>query len=138
VPAQPAPDGGAAVRLHDVTAEELSAVKDGLLRIEAARAASVRYHDERLTADRIGAEVNDALWALSASRKRLHVAQAELRLAAEDEEDERTRLALGDGNILFVNLREQATAEAALREIDALLDNHRAYPAYRAAMALDE
>ncbi|MFO0577574.1 MAG: TolC family protein [Polyangia bacterium] len=107
-------------------------------RRQAAEAGMARLSaQERLTADRIAAEVNDALWALSASRQRLQVAQEELRLAAEVEEAERTRFTLGDSNILFVNLREQATAEAALREIDALLDNHRAHAAYRAAIALD-
>lgn len=104
----------------------------------AAEAGMARLSaQERLTSDRIGAEVNDALWALSAARQRLQVAQEELHLATEVEEAERARFALGDSNILFVNLREQATAEAALREIDARLDNHRAYAAYRAAMALD-
>ena len=106
-------------------------------RRQAAEAGMARLSaQERLTADRIGAEVSDALWALSASRQRLQVAREERRLAAEVEEAERTRFALGDSNILFVNLREQATAEAALREIDALLDGHRAHAAYRAAMAL--
>jgi len=36
-----------------------------------------------------------------------------------------------------VNLREQATAEARLREVDAVLDWHRASAAFRAATAAD-
>lgn len=107
-------------------------------RRQAAEAGMARTDAQaRLAADRIAAEVADALSALAAARKRFLVAQEEIRLAKEVEEAERTRLALGDSNILFVNLREQATAEAALREIDARLDSQRAQAAYRAALAAD-
>lgn len=91
----------------------------------------------RLAADRIGAEVADALSALAASRERVRVAREEIALAHEVEEAERTRFSLGDSNILTVNLREQASAEASLREIDAQLDNQRAQAAYRAALAAE-
>lgn len=89
----------------------------------------------RLIRDRIRAELADVLSAIAAARQRVRIAQEEVRLAREVEEAERVRFSLGDGNILFVNLREQATVEAALREIDALLDYHRAQAAYRAALA---
>lgn len=105
-------------------------------RRQAAEAGMARLDAQsRLAADRIGAEIADALSALVASRQRVQVAREELHVAREVEEAERTRFSLGDSNILFVNLREQATAEAAIREIDALLDNHRAQAAYRAALA---
>jgi cobalt-zinc-cadmium efflux system outer membrane protein len=106
-------------------------------RRQAAEAGMARLDAQsRLAADRIGAEVADALSALAASRERVRLIHEELQLAHEVEEAERTRFTLGDSNILTVNLREQASAEAALREIDALLDNHRAQAAYRAALAL--
>lgn len=104
----------------------------------AAEAGMARLDAQaRLAADRIGAEVADALSALAASRERVRVAREEIALAREVEEAERTRFSLGDSNILTVNLREQASAEALLREIDAQLDNQRAQAAYRAALAAE-
>jgi hypothetical protein len=48
---------------------------------------------------------------------------------------ERTNFDLGNSTILAVNLREQASAEAASREVDARADFHRAVAAYLAAAA---
>lgn len=105
-------------------------------RRQAAEAAMSRLDAQaRLIRDRIRAELADVLSAIAAAGQRVRIAQEEVRLAREVEEAERVRFSLGDGNILFVNLREQATVEAALREIDALLDYHRAQAAYRAALA---
>jgi len=56
-----------------------------------------------------------------------------VRLAEELEEAERTRYAQGDSQLLIVNLREQQTAEAELRAIDARLDHQRAIADLRAA-----
>lgn len=89
----------------------------------------------RLLADRIAAEISDSLSALAAARQRAEILREEVRISREVEEAERTRFSLGDSSIFFVNLREQATAEAALREIDALLDYRRAQAAYSAARA---
>ena len=107
-------------------------------RRQAAAAALSRLDAQgRLIRDRIRAELADVLSAIAAAKQRVAIAKEEVRLAREVEEAERTRFSLGDGNILFVNLREQATVEAALREIDAVLDYHRAQAAYRAALASD-
>ena len=46
---------------------------------------------------------------------------------------ERTRFERGDGTLLFVNLREQAAADAALLELEALAEYHRAAADLRAA-----
>ena len=103
-------------------------------RIDAAR-AQVRRTERQgdLARDRIVAEVRDAASAMDAALKRTEVARRELELALELERAERQRFDLGEGTLLFVNLREQATAEAAQREVDALADFHRASAAYTAA-----
>lgn len=124
-------EGGLSVdipTLNRVARGRRQAAEAGMSRLDAL---------SRLAADRIGAEIADSLSAISAARQRVKVVHEEVRVSREVEEAERTRFSLGDSNILFVNLREQATAEAALREIDALLDYNRALAAYRAALAAD-
>jgi outer membrane protein TolC len=81
-------------------------------------------------------EVRDALSALEAARQRVEVARRELRLARELEQAEWSRFGLGESTLLFVNLREQTTAEASVREVDALSDYHKAVASLRAAAAL--
>jgi outer membrane protein TolC len=76
--------------------------------------------------ERIEADVRDAHSALGRARERLGATRAEVRVARELERGERVRFEKGDGHLLFVNLREQQTAEAELREVDALFDWHRA------------
>jgi hypothetical protein len=48
---------------------------------------------------------------------------------------EMRRFEAGEGTLLLVNLREQAAAEAALRNIDALAEWHKALAARRAALS---
>jgi outer membrane protein, heavy metal efflux system len=50
------------------------------------------------------------------------------------EQGEQSRFGLGESTLRLANLREQATVDAALREVDALAYDHRA-AAYRAAPA---
>jgi outer membrane protein TolC len=102
-------------------------VEAGVARLEAQL---------RLQRDRVRTEVRDALSALEAARLRVEVARRELRLAREMEQAERTRLELGESTLLFVNLREQTAAEAAVREVDALGDYHKAVASLRAAAVL--
>lgn len=71
--------------------------------------------------------------ALEAARQRVLVARREVALATELEAAERQRFEQGDSTLLIVNLREQATAESKVREIDAVLDFQRALANYRAA-----
>ncbi|MBL8911575.1 MAG: TolC family protein, partial [Archangium sp.] len=106
-------------------------------RIQSARALVARLdHQLRLARDRVKIEVGDAESALSAATQRVVLARQEVEVALELERGERKRFELGDSSLLFVNLREQTTAEARLREIDALLDVHRAVASRRAAAAL--
>jgi outer membrane protein TolC len=92
--------------------------------------------DARLARDRVTAEVRDALSALATARQRLVLARAELGLARQLEEAERQRFERGDSTLLVVNLREQATFDAALRELDGLVDYQIALAHQRAALAL--
>lgn len=82
---------------------------------------------------KISTDVQDASTALRLARERLAVAQDEVKAAAELEAGERTRLELGDSNLIFVNLREQTTADAKVREIDALSDCWKAWSNLQAA-----
>lgn len=59
---------------------------------------------------------------------------AETALARELEQLERDRFALGDSTQFQVNLRELATADAAVREIRARADVQKARAALDAAM----
>gem|GEM_PF-1272888 len=102
------------------------AVSGALLRV---------LEQERLLRDRAAVEVGDAESALSAARERVRLAGRELEVATELEQAEWHRFELGDGHLLFVNLREVARAEAAVREVDALADFHKAAAAFRAATA---
>ena len=105
-------------------------------RLGVADAALARLQAQaRLVRDRIRAEVQDVQSMLKAAEQRAMVARAELQLSEKVEAAERHRFELGDSTLVFVNLREQATAEAALREIDARLDYHRSLALYRAVLA---
>jgi outer membrane protein, heavy metal efflux system len=96
-------------------------------RIDAASATERRLQEQRSFAeDRISADVRDAHSALRLSQLRIESTQREVALARRLEDGERTRFDQGDSHLLIVNLREQQTAEAELREVDALLDYHRA------------
>ena len=98
--------------------------------------AKVRELEAQLKAvkDRIAVEVRDASTAISISRDRVDVARSELALAEELERGERTKFVQGDSNLIFVNLREQTTADAAVREIDTVLEFERAVVSYHAAL----
>jgi outer membrane protein TolC len=78
-------------------------------------------------------ELRDASSAMLAALERHGVAVRELELARRVEEAERDKLELGDSSLLLVNLREQATFDAALRELEARLDARRAKAAFDAA-----
>lgn len=105
-------------------------------RIRAAEAANAKLEAQlRLARDRVSADVKDARSALDAARRRVAFTRQEVEIAKKLEAGEQQKFELGDSTLLFVNLRETQSAEARLREIDALLDYHRAVAAFRAAVA---
>jgi cobalt-zinc-cadmium efflux system outer membrane protein len=94
----------------------------------ASTSAEIRWLE-----DRVRAEVQDALSALDAARQSLSLLSEELTVARELEGLERDRFALGDSTQFLVNLRELATADAAIREARALADYQKALVVVEAA-----
>jgi outer membrane protein, heavy metal efflux system len=106
-------------------------------RLRAGKAAVSKLDAQlQLARERVELEVRDASSALQAARQRVALTRQEIEVAAKLEQGERTRFELGDSTLLFVNLREQATAEARLREVDALVDFHKALASLKAALAV--
>ncbi|MFM9962262.1 MAG: TolC family protein [Planctomycetaceae bacterium] len=91
----------------------------------------------QFTQEKIIAEVQSASAALNAAYQQLEQAHQSLDLARQMEAAERRKFDLGDSNLLLVNLREQATADAAATEVEARLNFFDAKADYRAALASD-
>ena len=92
----------------------------------------------RITQDKVVIEVQQAYQTLVAARDKVERAREAQRLADQMAAIERRKFALGDSDLLAVNLREQQAAEAAETLIDTLLEAFRAEADYRAALAWDE
>ncbi len=112
----------------------LARTADGKLAAANAKSEKVAAQKKWIE-DRIAADVKDALAAESAARARVALARSELALAKKLADAERDAFALGSSTMLVLNLREQAVAEAAVREVVALADHQRALAVYRAATA---
>lgn len=78
------------------------------------------------TEDQVRADVQDARSAVTAALEVLGAVRGEVDVARELERLERDRFALGDSTQFLVNLRELATADAAVREARALADVRKA------------
>jgi outer membrane protein TolC len=102
---------------------------------QAAAEAKARQIEIRLgfLRDQVTAEVRDAASAVAAARARLELLGEEVRVSRELEEAERTRFELGEGTLFMLNIREQATLDAAVREVVAQADYQRARTAYEYA-----
>jgi len=104
--------------------------------IGAAEARLAQLDQEfQFSKDKVKTEVQDSISEVLASAKRVDVAKKEVELARKLESLERDRFLLGDSTLLFVNIREQTSAEAAVREIKALNDHHAAIANFHAAVA---
>jgi cobalt-zinc-cadmium efflux system outer membrane protein len=77
---------------------------------------------KRFLLERLELQKKDLELALGAAKERLQLSGSEVALSKKVEEAERTRFKHGDSNLLMVNLREQATADARLKLIDAQLE----------------
>lgn len=105
-------------------------------RVRAAEAALARVNAQlRFAGDRVSVDLRDAKNALDAAAQRIEWARQEVEVSQKLENGERTRFDLGDSTQFLVNLREQTTVEAQLREVDAVLDAHRARANLLAASA---
>ena len=115
-----------------------------LLRSARGRAQAASATDSRISAqmallaDRVSTDVLDAQSALNQAAERLQIANEEVQVSLELEKGERARFAHGDSNLIFVQLREQTTADAENRRVDAELDYRLAEAAMAAALGLPE
>ncbi len=89
------------------------------------------------TQDKIATDVQGVYAAMLAAYERILRARESLEFARTMEQAERQKFELGDSDLLLVNLREKATADAAKTVLQAMLDYFQAQADYRAAMALD-
>jgi outer membrane protein TolC len=129
------PDSRAGAALRGGVTFTLPAQRRRALGQAARLEATLGGLDEeiRFATDRIRADVQDALSAWHAAGESLAAIREELAIARELEGLERDRFALGDSTQFMVNLRELATADAALREVRAVADRHKALAALDAA-----
>ena len=106
--------------------------------IEAAEATRSQIsYEQRFAQDKVLTDIQNAIAAMDAAYLQVGQAREGVELARIMEEAERRNLFLGNSNILFVNLRETATVDAALLEVDALAEYFRSVADYRAALAID-
>jgi len=105
--------------------------------VAAARAKLDALADkERFLQDKVEAEVRDALSALQAAYEQAGQARQTATLAERVAVAERRRFEVGESDVLRLNLREEAVAEARLGVIDALLHYWSAAATYRAAVGV--
>lgn len=111
--------------------------RDALGRVDAAKAQLQRIaYEAQFARDRIRAEITDAMSAKSAAYRQIAEFRRNLELARRLEAAERRSFDLGRSNLIFVNLREQATADAAALEVDALAEYLRTLADYAIACGL--
>lgn len=108
----------------------------GQIRSTEAALTQVRAQ-EQFAVERVQADVRFALAGLKTAYEEYLRAQEGAELAAQMGAAERTKFDLGNSNILFVNLREQATADARILVVDSLAEYFIAAAEYRAALGLD-
>lgn len=90
---------------------------------------------ERFQRDQVITEVRDAYSAVITAYRRVGVIRDEVATTRRVEAGERVRFDLGDTNLFTLNLRELATAEASIREVNAYTDYFRAYAVYELTIA---
>ena len=91
----------------------------------------------RFTSDKIVAEVQIARAAILAARERVTRAAESLDLARQVQEAEQEMFEAGLSTLFNLNIREKQTAEAALEQVNALLEYHVALADYRYALGFD-
>jgi outer membrane protein TolC len=107
-------------------------------RMEVADATLSRLENDRQFArDRIMADVRDSFSALVAAHEALEMTRKNVELAGLLEEAENERLKQGATDLLALQIREQASFDARVLEVDAQAELFRAYANYRAAIAAD-
>lgn len=105
-------------------------------KIQASRGKIAQLAAKRqLTEQKIAADVRSLVVSLQADFQQIEQAREYVDLAQQMEEAELTKFAAGNSNILMINLREQAVAEAQLLVVDATADYFISRAALHAATA---
>jgi len=108
----------------------------GKLRAAQGKLAQIAAK-RRLSEQKIVAQVQGARTALAAAYAGLQQAERNVELAREMEQAERTKFERGDSDLLIVNIREQATADAAALAVDAAATYFMAQAQLQAAIAAE-
>jgi outer membrane protein TolC len=107
-------------------------------RLETFNVQISRLEQEQTFArDRITADVRDSLSALFAAYYALAQSHRNVDLAQKLQDAESEKLKQGASDLLALQIREQATFDAKVLEVEALADYFRAEANYRAATAAD-
>jgi len=107
-------------------------------RVDVADALIERLNnDKRFARDRIAADVRDAYSAVEAAYNALKMTRRNVELARQLEAAENERLKQGATDLLALQIREQATFDGQVLEVEAQADYFRAQANYRAAIAAD-
>ena len=112
--------------------------RDAKGRVDVADALIERLNnDKRFARDRIAADVRDAYSAVEAAYNALKMTRRNVELARQLEAAENERLKQGATDLLALQIREQATFDGQVLEVEAQADYFRAQAIYRAAIAAD-
>ena len=112
--------------------------RDARGRQDIAKAEISRLElDSTFAKNRIAAEVRDSHSALVAAHHALLKTRLNVDLARRLEEAENEKIRQGAADLLALKIREQATFDAQVLEVDALNEYFRAQANYRAATAID-
>ena len=91
----------------------------------------------RFVEDKIATEVQNAVITIDAAYRSIDKAQESVRLNEQMQKFEIVKLEKGDSDLLLVNLREAATFDARVIEIEATQRYFESQADYRAALAVD-
>ena len=99
--------------------------RTGLGQVASAQAAMEKLKWERtLTENRLSTEIIKLATTLNAARDFVAITADEAAQALVLEEAERIRFAAGDSDFFVVNLREERSADASIRNLDSSLKYH--------------
>ncbi len=93
--------------------------------------------EEQFARNKIAADVQDAYSALDAAALQISRARRNVELARQLQQAESDRLEAGASDLLPLQIREQATFDAQVSEVQALTDYFKAQADYRAAIAAE-
>ena len=93
---------------------------------------------EQYAKEKINTELQDAVNTLKISLEREKIARTELKIAKQIEAGELVKLEHGDSNLIFLNIREQNSADATIRQVEAQVDFKKALANFQAISLSDQ